>query len=390
MVKISYSGVEGMSINFELIKRCSRTGARWGRLLTGHGAVETPAFMPVGTQGTVKGITTGELAELDTAMILANSYHLYLRPGVEVIARAGGLHRLMNWSGGILTDSGGFQIFSLGGLRKVEEGGVVFTSHIDGSTHYLTPERVIRIQNLLGSDIAMVLDHFLPYRSPHDEVKRAVERTGHWAQRSLSSHLRRDQALFGIVQGGVYQDLRNLSAEGLVELDFPGYAVGGLSVGEPKELMYEILGGTVPLLPSEKPRYLMGVGSPDALLEGSRLGIDLFDCVLPTRIARNGRVMTSRGYLNVRNAVYATDMGPLDEECGCPVCRQYTRAYLRHLFNAREILGLRLTTYHNLYYLSRLMHEIREAIREDRFAQYYSLMKPKLTQFYGGAEECRN
>jgi queuine tRNA-ribosyltransferase len=346
--------------------------------------------MPVGTQGTVKGITTGELAELDTAMILANSYHLYLRPGVEVIARAGGLHRLMNWSGGILTDSGGFQIFSLGGLRKVEEGGVVFTSHIDGSTHYLTPERVIRIQNLLGSDIAMVLDHFLPYRSPHDEVKRAVERTGHWAQRSLSSHLRRDQALFGIVQGGVYQDLRNLSAEGLVELDFPGYAVGGLSVGEPKELMYEILGGTVPLLPSEKPRYLMGVGSPDALLEGSRLGIDLFDCVLPTRIARNGRVMTSRGYLNVRNAVYATDMGPLDEECGCPVCRQYTRAYLRHLFNAREILGLRLTTYHNLYYLSRLMHEIREAIREDRFAQYYSLMKPKLTQFYGGAEECRN
>lgn len=390
MVKISYSGVEGMAINFELIKRCSRTGARWGRLLTGHGAVETPAFMPVGTQGTVKGITTGELSALETKMILANSYHLYLRPGVEVIARAGGLHRMMNWSGGILTDSGGFQIFSLGGLRKVEEDGVIFTSHIDGSTHYLTPERVIRIENLLGSDIAMVLDHFLPHEAPHDEVRRAVERTERWAQRSLASHLRRDQALFGIVQGGVYQDLRRLSAEGLVALDFPGYAIGGLSVGEPKELMYELLDGTVPLLPAEKPRYLMGVGSPDALLEGSRLGIDLFDCVLPTRIARNGRVMTSRGYLTVRNAAYAADMAPLDEECGCPVCRQYTRAYIRHLFNAGEILGMRLTTYHNLYYLAALMREIREAIREDRFERYYQLKKPKLTHYYGGAEKCRS
>lgn len=379
-----------MSISYELIKSCSQTGARLGRLVTGHGPVDTPAFMPVGTQGTVKGMTTAELAGLDTAMLLANSYHLYLRPGVEIIARAGGLHKLMHWSGGILTDSGGFQIFSLGGLRKVEDDGVTFTSHIDGSTHYLTPERVIRIQNLLGSDIAMVLDHCPPYPSPYEEVQRAVERTGRWARRCLKSHLRRDQALFGIVQGGVYQDLRERSAEELVALDFPGYAVGGLSVGEPKELMYQTLESTVPLLPSEKPRYLMGVGSPDALLEGSRLGIDLFDCVLPTRIARNGRVMTSRGYLTIRNAVYAADTAPLDEQCSCPVCRRYTRAYIRHLFNAGEILGMRLTTYHNLYYLSKLMLEIREAIREEKFAQYYHQMKPKLDQFYGGAGKWKN
>lgn len=374
-----------MSISYELIKSCPQTGARLGRLNTRHGLVDTPAFMPVGTQGTVKGMTTAELTGLDTAMILANSYHLYLRPGVEVIARAGGLHKLMHWSGGILTDSGGFQIFSLGGLRKVEDDGVTFTSHIDGSTHYLTPERVIRIQNLLGSDIAMVLDHCPPYPSPYEEVQRAVERTGQWARRCLKSHLRRDQALFGIVQGGVYQDLRERSAGELVALNFPGYAIGGLSVGEPKELMYETLGSTVPLLPPEKPRYLMGVGSPDALLEGSRLGIDLFDCVLPTRIARNGRVMTSRGYLTIRNAVYAADMAPLDEQCSCPVCRRYTRAYIRHLFNAGELLGMRLATYHNLYYLSTLMLEIREAIREDKFKQYYQQMKPKLDQCYGGA-----
>ena len=374
-----------MSISYELIKSCPQTGARLGRLNTRHGLVDTPAFMPVGTQGTVKGMTTAELTGLATAMILANCYHLYLRPGVEVIARAGGLHKLMDWSGGILTDSGGFQIFSLGGLRKVEDDGVTFTSHIDGSTHYLTPERVIRIQNLLGSDIAMVLDHCPPYPSPYEEVQRAVERTGQWARRCLKRHLRRDQALFGIVQGGVYQDLRERSAGELVALNFPGYAIGGLSVGEPKELMYETLGSTVPLLPPEKPRYLMGVGSPDALLEGSRLGIDLFDCVLPTRIARNGRVMTSRGYLTIRNAVYAADTAPLDEQCSCPVCRRYTRAYIRHLFNAGELLGMRLATYHNLYYLSTLMLEIREAIREDKFKQYYQQMKPKLDQCYGGA-----
>jgi queuine tRNA-ribosyltransferase len=378
-----------MSISFELIKSCPETGARLGELVTGHGPVDTPAFMPVGTQGTVKGITTEELTGLNTAMILANSYHLYLRPGVEVIARAGGLHRMMNWSGGILTDSGGFQIFSLGGLRKVEDDGVTFTSHIDGSTHYLTPERVIRIQNVLGSDIAMILDQCTPYPAPYEEVQTAVERTSRWAMRCRNAHLREAQALFGIVQGGVYPDLRERSAADLVEMEFPGYAVGGLSVGEPKELMYQTLELTAPLLPAEKPRYLMGVGSPDALLEGSRLGIDLFDCVLPTRIARNGRVMTSRGYLTIRNAVYAADTAPLDEECNCPVCRSYTRAYIRHLFNAGEILGMRLTTYHNLYYLAQLMLEIREAIREERFAFYYRNMKKKLDQYYGGAGKCK-
>ncbi|HPU00444.1 MAG: tRNA guanosine(34) transglycosylase Tgt [Firmicutes bacterium] len=374
-----------MSIFFHLIKVCPKTGARLGKLATNHGVVDTPAFMPVGTQGSVKGITTDELAELKTAMILANSYHLYLRPGIEVIARAGGLHKMMNWSGGILTDSGGFQIFSLGGLRKVEDDGVVFTSHIDGSTHYLTPERVVRIQNVIGSDIAMVLDQCPPYPVSREEMEVVVERTSRWALRCREAHLREDQALFGIVQGGVYQDLREKSAAELVKMEFTGYAIGGLSVGEPKELMYRTLEGVVPLLPADKPRYLMGVGSPDALLEGSRLGIDLFDCVLPTRIARNGRVMTSRGYLTIRNAVYASDMAPLDEACGCPVCRNYSRAYIRHLINAGEILGLRLTTYHNLYYLAQLMQEIRDAIAEDRFDQYYREMKPRLDQYYGGA-----
>ncbi len=374
-----------MSISFELIKSCPETGARLGKLVTGHGPVDTPAFMPVGTQGSVKGITTEELTGLNTAMILANSYHLYLRPGIEVIARTGGLHRMMNWSGGILTDSGGFQIFSLGGLREVEDDGATFTSHIDGSTHYLTPERVIRIQNILGSDIAMILDQCPPYPAPYEEVQVAVERTSRWAMRCRDAHLREEQALFGIIQGGVYPDLRERSAADLVEMEFPGYAIGGLSVGEPKELMYQTLELAAPLLPAEKPRYLMGVGSPDALLEGSRLGIDLFDCVLPTRIARNGRVMTSRGYLTIRNAVYAADTAPLDEECNCPVCRSYSRAYIRHLFNAGEIIGMRLTTYHNLYYLAQLMFEIREAIRGGKFDLYYRKMKPKLDQYYGGA-----
>lgn len=379
-----------MSISFELIKSCSETGARLGRLTTGHGLLDTPAFMPVGTQGTVKGITVEELNALNTKMILANSYHLYLRPGVEIVARTGGLHSMMNWSGGILTDSGGFQIFSLGGLRKIEEDGVTFTSHLDGSRHYLTPERVIRIQNILGSDIAMVLDECLPYPVAYAEAEKATERTSRWALRCRNAHLRESQALFGIVQGGVYPDLRERSAAALVEMDFPGYAVGGLSVGEPKELMYEILELNTSMLPQAKPRYLMGVGSPDALLEGSRLGIDLFDCVLPTRIARNGRVMTSRGYLNIRNAVYAADTSPLDKDCRCPVCRNYTRAYIRHLINAGEILGLRLTSYHNLYYLGQLMSEIRESIREDRFALYYNSMKKKLDQYYGGAGKCKN
>lgn len=373
-----------MPVKFTINQKCSHTAARLGTLETAHGKIETPAFMPVGTQATVKALTVGEVEEMGTGLILSNCYHLFLRPGIEIIARHGGLHRFMNWKGAILTDSGGFQIFSLGGMRKLDDNGVSFTSHIDGSTHYLTPERLTRLQNLLGSDIAMVLDQCPPYPAERSEVATAVERTTKWAKRCKQAHLRSDQALFAIVQGGVFADLRRESAKQLTELDFDGYAVGGLSVGEPKDLMYEALYTTVPELPPDKVHYLMGVGSPDALLEGVRLGIDIFDCVLPTRIARNGRVMTAQGYLSIRNGAYATDLSPLDEACDCPVCQNYSRAYIRHLLNADEILGLRLTTYHNLYYLDRLMKEIRAAVSENRFEQFYQKESPGLTKMYGG------
>ncbi len=372
-----------MSVKFSLKKRCPQTGARLGELVTGHGTVQTPAFMPVGTQGTVKTVSVPELEEMGTGLILGNCYHLFLRPGVEVIARHGGLHGFMNWRGALLTDSGGFQIFSLGGLRKIDDRGVSFTSHIDGKMHFLTPERVTRLQNMIGADIAMVLDQCPPYPADYDEVKTAVVRSTLWAGRCKQSHFRDDQALFAIVQGGVYEDLRRRSARELVEMDFPGYAVGGLSVGEPKNLMYAALASTVPELPKDRVRYLMGVGTPDALLEGVKQGIDIFDCVLPTRIARNGRVMTSRGYLPIRNSVYGADPDPLDRECACYVCSNYSRAYIRHLLNAGEVLGLRLTTYHNLYYIDRLMREIRAALLDNRFDLYYKTMRPKLNQFYG-------
>ncbi len=373
-----------MPIKFTINRKCPQTAARSGDLETAHGTIQTPAFMPVGTQGTVKAVTVRELEEMGTGLILSNTYHLFLRPGVEIIARHGGLHRFMNWSGALLTDSGGFQIFSLGGLRKIDDQGVAFTSHIDGRTHFLTPERVTRLQNIIGADIAMVLDQCPPYPAEYAEVSAAVKRTNLWARRCKNAHCREDQALFAIVQGGVYEDLRRESAAKLAAMDFPGYAIGGLSVGEPKDLMYASLKCTVPELPPAKVRYLMGVGSPDALLEGVSHGIDLFDCVLPTRIARNGRVMTSRGYLPVRNSVYAADLAPLDHDCGCHVCRNYSRAYIRHLLNAGEILGLRLTTYHNLYYLDRLMKEIRAAIAAGRFEPYYRKKSLQFTKTYGG------
>ncbi len=374
-----------MPIKFTISRNCSRTAARSGTLETFHNRVQTPAFMPVGTQGTVKAITTGELEEMGTGLILGNCYHLFLRPGVEIVARHGGLHRFMNWQGSILTDSGGFQIFSLGGLRKIDDEGVAFTSHIDGSKHFLTPERVTRLQNMLGSDIAMVLDQCPPYPAEREEVEEAVTRSSSWARRCKKAHLNSDQALLAIIQGGAHEDLRRRSARELTEMDFPGYAIGGLSVGEPKDLMYRVLEWTVPELPREKIRYLMGVGSPDALLEGVRHGIDIFDCVLPTRIARNGRVMTSQGYLPIRNSVYSSDLSPLDPECSCQVCKKYSRAYLRHLINSGEILGLRLTTYHNLYYLDRLMRRIRKAIEENSFEGFYKEMSEKLNKMYGGA-----
>ncbi len=374
-----------MPIKFTISRKCTRTAARTGMLETAHGMIQTPAFMPVGTQGTVKAMTVRELEEMGTGLILSNCYHLFLRPGIEIIARHGGLHRFMNWSGALLTDSGGFQIFSLGGLRKIDDQGVAFTSHIDGKMHFLTPERVTRLQNIIGADIAMVLDQCPPYPAEYEEVRAAVKRSSLWARRCKNTHLRDDQALFAIVQGGIYEDLRRESAAQLVDLDFSGYAIGGLSVGEPKDLMYASLKCTVPELPADKVRYLMGVGSPDALLEGVSQGIDLFDCVLPTRIARNGRVITSRGYLPIRNSVFGADLAPLDDNCDCHVCSNYSRAYIRHLLNSGEILGLRLTTYHNLYYLDRLMKEIREAVAEDRFETYYQEVGSQLTKIYGGA-----
>lgn len=360
-----------MAVKYELIKESTECKARLGKLHTPHGIIETPIFMPVGTRATVKTMTPEELKDLGAQIILSNTYHLYLRPGHELIKEAGGLHKFMNWDKPILTDSGGFQVFSLGDLRKITEEGVEFRSHIDGSRHFISPEKSIEIQNALGSDIIMAFDECAPYPSDRDYVKHSLERTTRWAKRCKEAHRNPEtQALFGIVQGGMYRDLREQSAKEIMDLDFPGYAIGGLSVGEPKELMYEVLDYTVPLLPKNKPRYLMGVGSPDCLFEGVIRGIDMFDCVLPTRIARNGTVMTSQGKVVIRNAKYARDFGKLDPECDCYTCRNYSRAYIRHLFNVNEILGARLTTIHNLYFLLKLMENIRLAIKEDRLLQY--------------------
>lgn len=360
-----------MAIKYELIKEASDCNARLGKLHTPHGVIETPIFMPVGTKATVKTMTPEELKGIGAQIILGNTYHLYLRPGHELIEEAGGLHKFMNWDGPILTDSGGFQVFSLGDLRKIEEKGVEFRSHIDGSKHFISPEKSIEIQNALGSDIIMAFDECAPYPSDRDYVKNSLERTTRWAKRCIDAHKNPEtQALFGIVQGGMYNDLREQSAKELLDLDFPGYAVGGLSVGEPAELMNQVLDFTTPLLPKNKPRYLMGVGSPDYLFEAVIRGIDMADCVLPTRIARNGTVLTSKGRLVVRNAKYKKDFNKLDPECDCYACQNYSRAYIRHLFNVNEILGARLTTIHNLHFLLKLMENIREAIKEDRLMEY--------------------
>lgn len=360
-----------MSISFQVIARCG--AARAGEIKTERGIVKTPAFMPVGTQATVKGMTPEELKEMGVDIILSNTYHLYLRPGTEIIAQAGGLHSFMHWDGPILTDSGGFQVFSLSPLRRIDEEGVTFRSHHDGSTHFFSPEKAVEVQNILGSDIIMPLDHVVPYPCPYEETREAMERTIRWAERSKKAHhYTNEQALFAIVQGGIYEDLREICAQELVKMDFPGYSIGGLSVGEPKEQMYHLLDVTVPHLPEERPRYLMGVGSADALIEGVRRGVDLFDCVLPTRIARNGRVMVSQGYLTLRNAEFARDFRPIDPQCSCYACRNYSRAYIRHLLKANEILGVRLTTYHNLYFLKRFMEKIRMTIIENTFPQFYN------------------
>lgn len=370
------------AVTYELIKICKQSGARLGRLHTPHGVIDTPTFMPVGTQASVKGISPQELRALNAGIILSNTYHLYLRPGHELVREAGGLHRFMNWDGAILTDSGGFQVFSLSKLRKITEEGVQFRSHIDGSKHFLSPEKVMEIETALGADIIMAFDECAPYPADYEYTKKSMYRTSRWAERCLKAHTETQrQALFGIVQGGMYADLRKISAQDLVSMDFPGYGIGGLSVGEPAELMYQMLEETVPVLPENKPRYLMGVGSPDYLIEGAIRGIDMFDCVLPTRIGRNGTVMTSKGRVIVRDAKYSRDFTPMDEECSCFACRNHTKAYVRHLLKAGEMYGLRLTTIHNLSFLINLMKSIRCAILEDRlldfrkefYAKYYNI-----------------
>jgi queuine tRNA-ribosyltransferase len=308
---------------------------------------------------------------MDAQIILSNTYHLFIRPGHEIVKEAGGLHKFMNWDRPILTDSGGFQVFSLSNMRKITEEGVQFKSHLNGDKLFLSPEKAMEIQNALGSDIMMAFDECPPFPAEYEYVKKSLERTTRWAERCLQSHARpQDQGLFAIIQGGMHEDLRKLSAEQLTSMDFPGYAIGGLSVGEPKHLMYEVLDYTTPLMPANKPRYLMGVGSPDALIEGAIRGIDMFDCVLPTRIARNGTCMTSSGRLVIRNAKYATDFGPLDAKCSCYTCTNYSRAYIRHLIKADETFGIRLTTIHNLHFLLQLMREVREAIKEDRLLDF--------------------
>ena len=365
---------------YELIKEDKHTGARLGKIHTSHGVINTPIFMPVGTQATVKSMTSEDLEEMDANIILGNTYHLYLRPGQEIMEKAGGLHKFMHWDRPILTDSGGFQVFSLNDLRKITEEGVEFCSHLDGSRHFMSPEKSIDMQNTIGADIIMCFDECAPADADYEYTKKSMEMTTRWAKRCKDAHRRPDdQALFGIVQGGMYEDLRAESVRGLTEIDFPGYSIGGLSVGESKDTMYRILDATVPLLPKDKPRYLMGVGSVDALLEGVIRGVDMFDCVLQTRIARNGTAMTSQGKVVVRNATYKEDFTPLDPECDCFVCRNYTRAYLRHLVKCNEILGARLLTYHNLYFTLKLMEKVRNAIMEGNLLAF----KESFFQKYG-------
>ncbi|GEL06830.1 tRNA guanosine(34) transglycosylase Tgt [Salisediminibacterium halotolerans] len=359
------------AITYEHIKTCKQSGARLGKIHTPHGSIDTPIFMPVGTLATVKTMSPEELKEMNAQIILSNTYHLWLRPGEDIIQEAGGLHTFMNWDRPILTDSGGFQVFSLSDLRNIKEEGVHFRNHISGEKLFLSPEKAMGIQNALGPDIMMAFDECPPYPAEHSYMKASVERTSRWAERCLEGHKRpQDQGLFGIVQGGEYEDLRRQSAKDLISLDFPGYAIGGLSVGEPKSVMNEVLEFTTPLLPQNKPRYLMGVGSADSLIDGAIRGVDMFDCVLPTRIARNGTLMTSKGRLVVRNAKFERDFRPLDENCSCYVCRNYTRAYIRHLIKANEMFGLRLCSYHNLHFLIDLMEQVREAIRTDRLLDF--------------------
>ncbi len=352
-------------IKFEVIKQHSHSSARLGRLVTPRGEIQTPAFMPVGTQATVKALSPEELEQCGAEIILGNTYHLYLRPGHDIVESLGGLHRFMNWDKPILTDSGGFQVFSLNSLAKVTEEGVTFKSHIDGSTHFFSPERAIEVQEALGADIAMTLDEPTPYPSDPSKTETSLKLSTDWAVRCKAAHRMKNQALFGIVQGGMYKNLRKQSTEEITALDFPGYAIGGLSVGEEIELMYDIAAYTAELLPKDKPRYLMGVGKPEDLAQCSAMGIDMFDCVMPSRNARNGSLFTSHGKVNIRNLQYKADNSPLDPDCNCYTCKNYSRAYLRHLFIADEIFAMRLNTLHNVAFYQNWMKRIRQAIDED-------------------------
>lgn len=374
-----------LKMSFTLLHQDSKTKARLGELKTAHGLIETPAFMPVGTQGAVKALSPGELLKAESQIILSNAYHLYLRPGLEVIKNAGGLHKFMSWDKPILTDSGGYQVFSLAGFRKVRDEGVEFQSHLDGSRHFLTPEKVIEIENILGSDIMMPLDECVHYPCPYEYAKVAMHRTIDWLRRSkehsayrLSPIANNDkrlaisdkQLLFGIVQGATYDDLRKQSAEQTVEIGFDGYAIGGLSVGEDKDLRYNITSFTLQFLPEDFARYLMGIGTPEDILEAVKLGVDLFDCVIPTRYGRNGTAFTSQGKTVIRNALYADDLSPLDKDCDCYTCKNFSRSYIRHLFNTGEILGLRLVSFHNIYFYNHLLKAVRQAIREGRMSDF--------------------
>jgi len=355
---------------FNLIHQDKNNKARWGKLITAHGQVDTPCFMPVGTQGTVKTLSPQDLEECSAQIILSNAYHLFLRPGIEVIRKAGGLHNFMSWQKPVLTDSGGYQIFSLALLRKVKDEGVQFQSHIDGTMHIITAEEVIRIQQVLGSDIIMPLDECVHYPCSMDHAEIAMKRTIDWASRSKRALRRNHQLLFGIVQGATYEDLRKECTERLIEIDFNGYAIGGVSVGEPKNLRYNIVNFVTGLLPQDKPRYLMGVGLPQDIIEAVEQGVDMFDCVVPTRYGRNGTAFTTDGKLTIRNSPYTEDFRMLDGRCSCYTCMNFSRAYLRHLFNTDEMLGLRLVSLHNVHFFLELMRKIREAIGQDRFGDF--------------------
>ena len=359
------------AVTYELLHVDKNSGARRGVVHTPHGDIQTPIFMPVGTQATVKSMTPEELKEeVQAQIILANTYHLYLRPGQDIVKEAGGLHKFMNWDKPILTDSGGFQVFSLGSLRTITEEGVEFRSHLDGSRHQFTPESVMKTEEDLGADIIMAFDECCKYPSSYEYTKKSMERTMRWAQRCKDAHVTENQALFGIIQGGFYEDLRKQSVEELIKMDLPGYAIGGISVGEPKEEFLKMLYYTTPLMPEDKPRYLMGVGTPDYLIEASIAGIDMCDCVLPTRLARHGAALTSHGKITIRNSKYERDWSPLDEECNCYTCKNYTKAYIRRLVKENEILGIRLLSIHNLRFLTKLMERVRIEIEHDNLLEF--------------------